>query len=277
MTSHAAAAQGFGRLPVDAHVHFHDRSRVVDTLEAATANFSALGLAAGDRVRGALLLAQSFRERVFEWLRDQPRVERWQIAAVPAEPQSLWLRSDATEILVVCGRQVVAEPGLEVLALGTHRRIEDGLGLAATLELARSGEALAVMPWGFGKWTGRRKRRVREAIDAEKGADLWMGDNGGRLSALPKPRLLGEGERRGHAILPGTDPFPFWHDYRRVGSFGCVVPVQPDADRPWQSIRAALRQAGASPQSYGRGSGLLAFGLKQARMQFHKHFRGGQA
>ena len=258
-------------------MHFHDRNRVVDTLEAATANFSALGLAAGDRVRGALLLAQSFRERVFEWLRDQPRVERWRIAAATAEPQSLWLRSDAAEILVVCGRQAVAEPGLEVLALGTHRQIEDGLGLWATLELARSGDALAVMPWGFGKWTGRRKRRVREAIDAEKGTDLWMGDNGGRLSALPRPRLLGEGERRGHAILPGTDPFPFWRDYRRVGSFGCVVPVVLDADRPWHSIRTALRDARAAPHCYGRGSGVLAFGLKQARMQFHKHFGGGQA
>jgi hypothetical protein len=277
MTSRDAAAQVLNGLPVDAHVHFHDRSRVADTLEAATANFSALGFAAGDLIRGALLLAQSFREHVFEWLRDQARVERWRIAAAPAEPQSLWLRSDAAEILVVCGRQVVAEPGLEVLALGTHRRIADGLGLAATLELARSGDALAVMPWGFGKWTGRRKRRVRDAIDAAKGTELWMGDNGGRLAALPKPRLLGEGERRGHAILPGTDPFPFWHDYRRVGSFGCVVPVQPDAERPWQSIRSALKQAGASPRSYGRGAGLLEFGLRQARMQLHKHFRGGRA
>ena len=275
MTSHAVASPV--TLPVDAHVHFHDRGCVAATLDAAASNFGALGLATGSRPRGALLLAQSCRERVFEWLRDQPRVDRWQVAAAPAEPQSVWLRSDAAEILVVCGSQVVAEPGLEVLALGTHRRIDDGLGLAATLEFARSGDALAVMPWGFGKWTGRRKRRVRDAIDSEKGADLWMGDNGGRLSALPKPRLLGEGERRGHAILPGTDPFPFWQDYRRVGSFGCVVPVLLETHRPWQSIRAALRHAGASPQCYGRASGLLEFGLKQARMQLHKHFRGGPA
>ena len=276
MTTHAAAPV-IDRFPVDAHVHFHDPSHVVNTLGAAAVNFGALGLTAGGPVRGAFLLAQSSREHVFEWLRDQPRVEPWQVRAVPAEPQSLWLRSEAAEILVICGCQVVAEPGLEVLALGTHRRIEDGLGLAATLELARSGDALAVMPWGFGKWTGQRKRRVREAIESARGGDLWMGDNGGRLSALPKPRLLDEGERRGHAILPGTDPFPFWRDYRRVGSFGCVIPVFLDADRPWQSIRSALRQAGASPQSYGHGSGLIEFGLKQARMQLRKHFRGGQA
>lgn len=277
MTSHADAAPVIGRLPVDAHVHFHDRNRIAGTLEAAAVNFGALQLAGPAEVRGVLLLAQSSRERVFEWLRDQARVDRWTVAAVPAEPQSLWLRGGSAEILVVCGRQIVAEPGLEVLSLGTDRRIDDGLGLPATLALARSDDALAVLPWGFGKWTGRRKTRVRELIDAEKDVDLWLGDNGGRLSAWPKPRLLIEGERRGHAVLPGTDPFPFWQDFRRVGSFGCLVAVALDADRPWRSIRTALRRAGASPQGFGRGAGVLAFCLKQARMQLHKHFRGGPA
>src|SRR5688572_313754 len=91
MTSHAVASPV--TLPVDAHVHFHDTSRVAATLDAAAANFGALGLAAVNRLRGALLLAQSCRERVFEWLRDQPRVDRWRVAATPAEPQCLWLRS----------------------------------------------------------------------------------------------------------------------------------------------------------------------------------------
>jgi hypothetical protein len=276
MTSNAAAAPAAG-LPVDAHVHFHDAGCVGPTLDAAAANFGALRLASTGPVRGALLLAQSRRERVFEWLREQVRVGRWHVATARDEPQSLWLREDVAEILVVCGSQVVAEPGLEVLALGTDRRIDDGLGLAATLGLARSEDALAVLPWGFGKWTGRRRRRVREAIESEKDVDLWMGDNGGRLASLPTPRLLAEGERCGHAILPGTDPFPFWHDYRRVGSFGCLVPARLDADRPWQSLREALTQARSSPPSYGRGAGLFEFGLRQARMQLHKHRRGGRA
>jgi hypothetical protein len=277
MTSNAAAAPAAGRLPVDGHVHFHDPSRVSATLDAAATNFGALRLPPAGPVRGALLLAQASHERVFEWLRDQVRIDHWQVAPARAEPQSLWLRDDRAEILVICGRQVVAEPGLEVLALGTDRRIDDGLGIAATFSLARAEDALAVLPWGFGKWTGRRKRRVREAIESERGADLWMGDNGGRLSALPKPRLLAQGERCGHAILPGTDPFPFWHDYRRVGSFGCLVPARLDADRPWQSLHAALAHTPSSLQCYGRGAGLFEFGLKQARMQLHKHLRRGRA
>src|SRR6187402_2032501 len=105
MTSNAAAAPAAG-LPVDAHVHFHDAGCVGPTLDAAAANFGALRLASTGPARGALLLAQSRRERVFEWLREQVRVGRWHVATARDEPQSLWLREDVAEILVVCGSQV---------------------------------------------------------------------------------------------------------------------------------------------------------------------------
>ena len=120
-------------------------------------NFNALDAAGESPACGALLLAQTSRERVFEWLREQVSVGRWSIAVVPAEPQCLWLRIARGELLIVCGSQVVAEPGLEVLVLGTARRIEDGLGIERTLQSAQAAGALPVLPWGFGKWTGRRE------------------------------------------------------------------------------------------------------------------------
>jgi hypothetical protein len=272
-----ATAPVLCRIPVDAHVHFHDRRHVAATLAAATANFRALEPAGASPVRGALLLGQSATERIFEWLRDQPGVGDWSVTPVPAEAQCVWLRSVPGEILVVCGRQVVAEPGLEVLALGTDRRIEDGLGLERTLQLAESADALAVLPWGFGKWTGRCKRRVREAIASRSVGKLWVGDNGGRLSLLPRPRLLDEAEAHGRGILPGTDPFPFGGDYRRVGSFGCLLETRLDPARPWAAIRAALARTAGSPQAYGRGAGVLEFGVRQAWMQVRKRLNGRPA
>jgi hypothetical protein len=281
MSSQATASSGYSpilrRIPVDAHVHFHARHFVAATLESAMENFGALDAAGDSPSGGALLLAQSSRERVFEWLREQVSVGRWSVAVVPAEPQCLWLRSERGELLVVCGSQVVAEPGLEVLALGMDRRIEDGLGIERTLQSAQAAGALPVLPWGFGKWTGRRKRRIREAIACPGVAGLWVGDNGGRLRLLPRPGLLGEAENRGHGVLPGTDPFPFGGDYRRVGSFGCLLEVVLDPARPWQSIRAALARSPGSPQAYGRGAGVLAFGLMQAWMQFYKRLDGKPA
>ena len=261
-----------GRLAIDAHVHFHGRQLVASTLDAAISNFRALDSADPAGGQGVLLLAQSAGERVFEWLREQPRVGDWSVAPVPAEPESLWLRGERGELVVVCGRQVIAEPGLEVMALGTDKRIEDGLGLAQTLEIARSANAIPVLPWGFGKWTGQRKQRIRALLASSAVSDLWVGDNGGRLRNLPRPRLLEEAEARGVGILPGTDPFPFGNDYRRVGSFGFRLEAVLDPSRPWQSIRAALGKLKRSPLPYGRGEGWLNFAFKQLWIQVDKRF-----
>jgi hypothetical protein len=62
-----------------------------------------------------------------------------------------------------------------------------------------------------------------------------------------------------------------------VGSFGCLLEVVLDPARPWQSIRAALARSPGSPQAYGRGAGVLAFGLMQAWMQFYKRLDGKPA
>jgi hypothetical protein len=275
MAAHATALSSntpvLRRIPVDAHVHFHRRERIAATLESAASNFRALG------APGALLLAQSAHERIFEWLREQKRVGEWSISAVAAEPESLWVRAPRAEMLVVCGRQVVAEPGLEALALGTERPIEDGLGLEPTLRLAESAGAIAVLPWGFGKWTGRRRQQIREQIMAPGIARLWVGDNGGRLQAVRRPRLLDEAEARGLGVLPGSDAFPFGRDYRRVGSFGCLLDVTLDAARPWASIRSALEHHHGSPTAYGRAAGWLGFGFRQAWMQVHKRLDGRSA
>jgi hypothetical protein len=262
-----------GRLAVDAHVHFHARERVADTLDAAISNFGNVRAAGKCDGSGALLLAQNAGERVFEWLREQARVGDWSVSPAECESQSLWLRSRRGQLVVVCGRQVIAERGLEVLALGTVGLIEDGLGLERTLAAVHACGALAVLPWGFGKWRGERAQRIRAQLQSPSIADLWAGDNGGRLQSLPRPPLLAEAEAHGVGVLPGTDPFPFGNDYRRVGNFGFIVEVTLDPARPWQSVRAALAEQRRSPPAYGKAAGWLEFLFKQTWIQVDKRLR----
>src|SRR5690606_39225385 len=89
-------------LPLDTHVHFHEPSRVEPTLDAAAANFRLLRRRRDDTALGALLLTETAGERVFERLRDEPRVGKWRIERT-AENQSLWLHAAAGRLLVVCG------------------------------------------------------------------------------------------------------------------------------------------------------------------------------
>lgn len=259
---------------IDAHVHFHRQRSVAPTLTAAAANFRILAGAMKRKPLGVLLLAQAAGEQVFEWLREQARAGPWVIEAVESEPQCLRTTSASDELLVVCGRQIAAEQGLEILALGTDRQFADGLGLEHTLAAVREANAVPVLPWGFGKWFGRRGRRIRELLRAEEGGNLWVGDNGGRLQGLRRPKLIDEAESRSIGVLPGTDPFPFARDYRRVGSFGCVLRAVVDRARPWHAIASRLSAVEGSPEAYGRATGWYGFVFKQAWMQFHMRIHG---
>jgi hypothetical protein len=83
-------------------------------------------------------------------------------------------------------------------------------------------------------------------------------DNGSRLALLGQPALVREAGRSGFKILPGTDPFPFGDDYRRVGAFGFLA-MEPRMARPWGNISAWLAARDESPPAYGRALGPVRF------------------
>ena len=254
------------RLPVDAHVHFHRDSLVEPTLDAAANNFARACRSTGSLL-GILLLVQSSREQVFEQLLEGQTCGRWRLGKVAAEPQTLIARRNERQIAIVCGRQVRCERGLEVLALGTTTRFPDGRSLHEMIERVRGDGALVALPWGFGKWIGRAGEIVREALRRHSPDELFAGDNGGRLSALGMPGLLRDASQAGFRILPGTDPFPFGGDYRRVGAFGFLAGVDPEPAGPWASLQQWLRTSESMPQPYGRALGPRRFLLNQGWIQ----------
>jgi hypothetical protein len=195
----------------------------------------------------------------------------WSFRAT-AEAESLLACRDGGAVLgLVAGRQIVTAEGLEVQALGTMVTFPDGEGLDATLDRVRAAGAVAVLPWGFGKWSGRRGALVEARIREGGAGDLFLGDNGGRLAAGPRPRLLDLAESRGLVVLPGSDPLPIPGQERRVASFGFVLDGPVDADRPAESLKAGLRGLAASPRAYGRATGLAPFVRNQIFMQLRKH------
>lgn len=256
------------RLPVDAHVHFHTRRLVEPTLDSAGANFSRVGPPRGDFV-GALLLAESSPERVFEHLADTGVFGHWRIDPVPDEPETVTARTDACKIAIVCGRQIRCQLGLEVLALGTTARYPDGREVGETIDRVRASGALPVLPWGFGKWMGRAGERIRQLFSSQPPGLLFAGDNGGRLQMLGLPGTLKSAYQDGFAVLPGTDPFPFGADYRRAGSFGFLTSTEPDPSHPWQSLRNAIVSPEFPLEPYGRALAPMRFLFNQGWIQVH--------
>ncbi len=281
-----SGGQGPGRttlpspLLVDAHVHFHPGFNRSDFLNSAAGNFqrAAAELALGPAWLGCLLFTESRGDHYFEDLRRNRVLDggRWAIDATE-ESCSLIAKDDGEpRLLLVAGRQVVSAEDIEVLALGTDRQFEDGAEFSSTLRSVLESDAVAALPWGFGKWWFRRGRLVREVIERAGAKRIFLGDNGGRLALLPRPPMFDVAARRGFLILPGSDPLPLPSQIAKVGGYGFVLPGPLDASRPAESLKRILTDLAAQPRIFGRLETPAAFCRNQVMMQLRKRARMGR-
>jgi len=240
--------------------------------DAAVRNFGAAGASARSAFDGWLLFTESAGDNYCARWRDSlDSFGPWSFEAT-AEPLSLVARRGDKRLMLVAGRQVVTREGIEVLALASPDSIPDGNTLEATLDRVKTLGALAVLPWGFGKWTGSRGRRVRELFD-ESSVGLCLGDNGGRLGLAAEPALFARARAASRWVLPGSDPLPLAHHEPRAGSYGFVLPGTPDAERPAAWMFACIAALSEQPRSFGRLAQPWRFCLDQIAMQWKKRRR----
>jgi hypothetical protein len=264
----SAESQFSGGFPVDAHVHFYRRKCVGPTLDAALGNFQTVTRCSHGLI-GALLLTQASGERVFEEIEALESLDGWTIEPAARDLDALIAEKKGAELAIVCGRQIRAEAGLEVLALGTRHNFPDDQPLAVTIHAVHEAGALAVLPWGFGKWLGRRGELVRATLTSVGQEQLFIGDNGGRLAVAAAPTIIRRFEPLGFRVLPGTDPFPFGGDFRRVGTFGFLADVARVRDAPWTRVREWLTQRTVSPRPFGAPCPPVRFLLNQVGIQIY--------
>ena len=265
---------------LDSHVHVHGCFDTGAFLDAARSNFdrSARAMGIEPPAQAALMLTESAWDDAFGRLLDAAQrgagAGRWRFATT-AEPTSLRARrDDGAELLIVAGSQVVTRERLEVLALGIRPAPADGAGLDETISAVLDGGAVAVLPWGFGKWWGARGRLVDAALRRHACPGLFLGDNGGRPALAATPRKLLLARRSGTWTLPGSDPLPFRREQGKAGRVGCMVRTPALGDSPAARIVAALRALTSQPALYGRYERPFAFVLNQFAMQLRKQRRG---
>jgi len=187
------------------------------------------------------------------------------------EDESLRIQKmDGASLFLISGRQIVTAERLEVLALSTVSEIPDGLPLEETVAEVEKNGALPVIPWGFGKWIGRRGRILKRFMEEVSRPSFFLGDNGGRPAFLPEPALFPFGRERGIRILPGSDPLPYPSETDRAGSFGFALRVPLDPGRPSHGIRTSLADHATCPEPYGRLETPFRFLRNQVAMQMMK-------
>lgn len=226
---------------------------------------------------GILLFTESASEQWFNFLREhvQRRPEHlqertgWRFDLTQERCSLIARKSQEGTIILVAGRQIVTAERLEVLAIGTETQYSDGAPIEQVLRDVRESGALAVIPWGFGKWMGQRGKVLDALLRREKNG-LVLGDNSGRPRALPYPSQFVAAQKLGMRILPGSDPLPFASENRRPGSYGVILESAIDLATPARDLRRLLADHEISITPYGAPEQTLRFVRNQVRMQLVK-------
>ncbi len=235
---------------IDAHVHLypcHPPEEVVaatvrnvvgaaGTAESACPPLAILLLADTELARGYDRLG----EIGGDWQVDEP------------EPGALLCRNNRQgPLLVLAGYQLRTREGIEILSLCTTHKVDDKMPLGDAVAAIDAMSGIPVIPWGMGKWLGRRGDIVRTYLRSSEVPTAWLGDSFNRPRGWPEPSALAEASMLGRAILSGTDPLPFADTAQVVGSFGSLVETSIDFAYPLSSLRATLHTRPALAP-YGR-------------------------
>jgi len=265
-----------GTFLIDAHVHCHNCFAQATFLDRAAAGFGAAAqeLGVAGRAVGWLLFAELPQERYFDALRAGEIEPRGWLLELTDEPTSLIARGrDGMVMVLIAGRQIATAEGLEVLAVGTRAGFADRRSLPATVAAVRGQGALAVVPWGFGKWSGRRGRAVTRLLEELEGDGVFLGDNAGRPAGWWPPRQFTQAARREIFVLPGSDPLPLPAEADRVARYGLALEGAVDPQLPTAGLLRLLAGLREQPKTFGRLQSLATCLAKQLAMRWRKHRR----
>lgn len=241
-------------LYIDAHVHLHDPANAQSALREAAAGFAAAGNYAQPAV---IMLAERAGFDVFSALEMQLQKGD--------EPEVLWFQYASQRLMLVAGRQIVTAEGLEVLGLGTRRTAPDGLPLPEVLARLDDADALTVLPWGVGKWLGKRGRLIDTCLANAARDRLFLGDNGGRPAVWPVSQF-----HRGFKLLSGSDPLPLSGTSSMIGRFGSLIEFSLPEEKPLQALKRVLRLPITDIKPYGRAASIPRFLLEQTRLRLER-------
>ena len=247
----------------DGHVHLYKFFSLNELLNSAWRNFENAFRKDNKESHfdGVLFLAETAESNGFFRLKqeidrknDENESDRlqWKLFLTSEDECLKAARGGQQGIFIIAGRQITTVENLEVLALGTTHNFEDGRPLEKAIDQIVEHGAIAVIPWGVGKWLGKRGRLLTEFILKNEGLNLFLGDNGGRplfWSSISQFKLAAE---KGIKILRGTDPLPMRQEVRRPGNFGFMIPESLNQSTPSFHLKQLLTDGNVDLINYGK-------------------------
>ncbi len=265
---------------VDIHSHIHDMTRIGPFLKTAHANFvdTAKAQGLGDEWDAYIFCADlqgKSRETVMAAI-DNADFSDVVIARTDEDcSRTITVSGSANRLYLVMGYQIICNGDIEVLAYGLAQPVDNGLSMSDTLKRTLDQNALAILPWGFGKWWFKRGKLMDNTLNqihqsAGEQGRVFVGDNGGRVFWSWVPALIKRAVSLKIWNLAGSDPLPFAAQAAKAGNTGSILSVDVKEQTPLSSLQTALGSLHEQPKTYGSGENLLSFVVAQIRMQMVK-------
>ncbi len=221
---------------IDTHVHLYAVYNMAFFFDCAYKNFEVVTRHQANSSSGqfVLMLTETTRHNWFSETTTRLKAEkvvifdRWSIQKTNDKNCICAVSNTNEKLFIIKGYQIVTKENLEVLALGLDARIADGLALEQTIAQVLRVGSMPVLPWGVGKWLGKRGRIINNLLNSDIASQIALGDNGGRPGIFPVPEQFTTAEQLGIPIFPGTDPLPLASEEKKVGR--CCLVYQKELD-----------------------------------------------
>lgn len=266
---------------VDAHVHFYDCFEIAEFLNGTQQNFirAASQAVAGNNYSAVLFLTERRVENWYRWLVDAAEEGKeisvaqnscWRLHYNKKDSSITASNDQHPPLLIIPGRQVITRESLEVLLLGTTDVFEDGVSIAVLLESVQEKDLLSVLPWGVGKWLGKRGEVVKDILENTAAKNLFVGDIVGRPSLWPAPAQFAQAVNKGMRVLQGTDPLPIPAAVTAPGGFGFSFKMDAPGKLPALQIKNEILKQETRFVEFGKRENLFSFFRNQLQLRMTK-------
>ncbi|NES78357.1 MULTISPECIES: hypothetical protein [unclassified Okeania] len=245
------------KIIADAHVHIHKCFELDQLLNASLANFHKISRTKTDTENSVFLifltemLGDFEFSKILEYAQNHQQINNWKLAPTQESISISATNNENQKIFIIAGRQIVTAEKLEVLALISDNEFVDGLPVETTIQNIVSKDSIPVLPWGVGKWIGKRGNILQKLLNSDTLSMICLGDNSGRPNFWSRPSYFQLAEKKGWKVLPGTDPLPLKSEYTKPGSFGFIVEGEFNIVEPGKSMKQILLNPTTSIQPYG--------------------------
>lgn len=189
------------------------------------------------------------------------------------DPATLRVLCPEGELTVFKGQQMNTKEGLEVIVYGSEGTIPDHRDLAYYQDL--SSDFIVTLPWGVGKWLGKRGKFVRafhqhslelSRLAPDKPAYFFLGDNGGRPWWW-RESLLQDEQMFGRHAMSGSDALPTSTYQARLGTYGDLYCANVNTFNVW---RHCLLESDKYVGSFGKLNSNFSFWHEQISIRLSK-------